>query len=499
MTPDCTDSPPDRSARLRRHAKVLLPALVALLAPGLTYCGQFQPAEVKNVIVMVADGSGANTIAATGMYAGRLGQEVFDRPEWTRSWASTYPLRLGSTPRSENLETQQDEEAVYDPARYWDTTPVTTEKFGMRDFFRAYRWHKDNAPDSANSFTAVMTGTKTYDGAVNVDGNGKKLSTFAEHMAAAGKSVGVVTTVAISDATPAVGGGAHNVSRANRPAIAREMFGAGILSVVMGAGNPEYDNDGKRRPAPDYEWISQEDWRQLNEGTHPGKFALIQTKEEFEALAGSASPPAKLAGIARAHDATQSDRAGARPATEEPYSVPRREDVPSLSAMVKGALNILDANAKGMFLVIEGGAVDRAMHGNNIGRMIEEKIEFDEAVAAVASYLDANTSGNNWTNTLVIVTADHDHLLLGPNSDTIPFQDLKDNGVKKVPGHRWHSAVSHSNLLVPVYARGPRADMLASCARKEDAYTDAQGRNFGRGRYIDQTQIFAILDRGACQ
>jgi alkaline phosphatase len=265
----------------------------------------------------------------------------------------------------------------------------------------------------------------------------------------------------------------------------------------MGTGNPDYDDDGKLRTTPDYGWIGEEDWKQIKEGTHPGRFTFIQTKQSFETLATIASPPARLVGIAQSFNATQSDRSGAKPATEEPYSVPRRADVPSLSTMLKGALNVLDGNPNGMFLMIEGGAIDRTMHATNIGRMIEERIEFNEAVAAVSAYLDANTAGNNWTNTLVIVTADHDHLLLGPDSDTVPFQDLVDKGVKKVPGYHWQSE-GHSNMLVPLFARGPRANMFVSCATQRDSYTDAKGRTFGRGLYIDQTQIFAILDTGRC-
>jgi len=96
-------------------------------------------------------------------------------------------------------------------------------------------------------------------------------------MAAQGKAVGVVTTVAISDATPAVGGGAHNVSRDNRPAIANEMLNAGTLSVIMGSGNPDYDDDGKPRAMPNYGWIGEQDWQQLKTGAHPSKFALIES------------------------------------------------------------------------------------------------------------------------------------------------------------------------------------------------------------------------------
>jgi alkaline phosphatase len=488
------------SKRLRKSLPRWVWALLGLpvlALAGFIFAGQTKVTPVKNVILMIADGSGANTLAAAGMYTGKLGKQTFDGDAWTKSWASTYPLRSDGAPRSEAIEKQQDPDAIYEPSRYWDTTPVTTTKFNFVDHFRAYRWHKDNAPDSANSLTAVVTGQKTYDGAINVDGNGKKLSTLAEHEAAAGKSVGVVTTVAISDATPAVAGGAHNVARDNHSQIANEMLNAGILSVIMGTGNPDYDDNGKLRTTPDYGWIGEDDWRKIKEGTLPGKFAFIQTKQSFETLATIASPPAKLIGIAQSFNATQSDRAGAKPAEEEPYSVPRRDDVPSLTTMVKGALHVLDGNPNGMFLMIEGGAIDRAMHAVNMGRMIEERIEFDEAVAAVSAYLDANTAGNNWTNTLVIVTADHDHLLLGPDSDTVPFQDLVDKGVKNVPGYRWQSE-GHSNMLVPLFARGPRADMFASCASRQDSYTDAKGRKFGRGPYIDQTQMFAIMDKDRC-
>jgi alkaline phosphatase len=483
-----------------RKAAWKWPLALGLPALGIGVFSLFTQASApppKNVILMIADGSGANSIAATGMYTGKLGKQIFDGTAWTKSWVSTYPLRASDTPKPAPLDKQQDPDAVYDSRRAWDTTPVATTKEGFPDHFRAYRWHKDNAPDSANSLTAVVTGKKTYDGAINVDGNGNQLPTLAEHAAAAGKSVGAVTTVEISDATPAVGGGAHNISRANRPAIANEMLGAGTLSVIMGAGNPDYDNDGGLRAQPNYQWIGADDWAELKAGNHPGKYTLIQTKQAFEALATAASTPAKLVGIVRSFNSTEFDRAGAKPATEEPYSVPRRTDVPTLSTMVQGALNILDNNPRGMFVLIEGGATDRAMHANNIGRMIEERIEFDDAVAAVSAYLDANIAGNNWSNTLVIVTADHDHLLMGPESDTVPFQDLTDKGIKHVPGYRWQYN-QHSNQLVPLFARGPKATMFAACATRRDAYTDVQGRKFGRGPYIDQTQIFAILDKNRC-
>jgi alkaline phosphatase len=137
------------------------------------------------------------------------------------------------------------------------------------------------------------------------------------------------------------------------------------------------------------------------------------------------------------------------------------------------------------------------MHANNIGRTIEEKMEFDEAVEAVSTYLDANTAGNNWSNTLVIVTGDHDHLLLGPESDMIPYQPLVDRGAGHVPGHKWQHT-GHSNQLVPLYARGPGANTVLACANQRDAFNDRSGRTFGRGAYLDQTEVFAVISGRRC-
>ena len=490
----------DRSSCTTGHGRVLM--IVCFATAIASMAAAVQAAEpvtrAKNIILMISDGTGANTIAATGMYTGKLGKQIYDGPSWTKSFVSTYPLRTAETPITGPAGLAQDPDAVYDPAKNYDTARVETTTGRNPDRFAGYRWTKRTAPDSANTIVAAVTGRKTYNNAVNVDGNGRNMTTFAELAQRAGKSVGVVTTVQFADATPSVSGGAHNVSRDNRTEVAAEMLNAGVLSVIMGTGNPDYDNDGARRTMPNYSWIAASEWSALKAGTHRGGFKLIQDAADFSTLTTAATTPAKVVGIARSFDGTQAYRAGAMPASETPFSVPRRTDVPSLKTMALGALNVLDADTDGLFLMIEGGGVDRAMHANNMGRVIEERMEFDEAVEAVSAYLDANTAGNNWSNTLVIVTGDHDHLLLGPDSDTVPYQDLTDRGAGQVPGYKWQHT-GHSNQLVPLYARGLGANLFLTCANQRDAFTDGNGRTFGRGAYLDQTEIFAVMTaNGRC-
>ena len=91
----------------------------------------------------------------------------------------------------------------------------------------------------------MATGVKIYDGVLNIATDGTtQLKTITEIANDTNKSSGVVTTVEWSHATPA-GMYAHNSSRNNVCSIAKEMVSStSPLSVIMGAGNPGYDDNG---------------------------------------------------------------------------------------------------------------------------------------------------------------------------------------------------------------------------------------------------------------
>src|SRR5215207_6515364 len=57
--------------------------------------------------------------------------------------------------------------------------------------------------DSAAAATAIATGVKTHNGSVSIDPKGRERTTILELAKASGRSVGLVSTCQITDATPA--------------------------------------------------------------------------------------------------------------------------------------------------------------------------------------------------------------------------------------------------------------------------------------------------------
>ena len=435
----------------------------------------------KNVILMIADGSGFNSWNATSMYQGKWdaakgrSTQIYDSPGWVKYACSTFPLNTSKLPTNRG---EQDPKLVYNPSTAWDRQ-------------KAYEWLKATNTDSAAAATALSTGHKTYNHAINwSDRNEPIRPTIAEAAKRAGKSAGVITTVEWSHATPAGLSNAHVVERDSYAEIAKQMLEGGVMDVIMGAGNPDFDNNGRpMKGQKEYKYVGGADcWhaieaaRAKTDGTYQG-FRPVSTKAEFEALL-SGPTPAKVLGTAQVATTLQQARAGTgidNPAQD----TPRNADVPELATMARAAINVLAKNPKGFFLMIEGGAVDWANHKNHAGRMIQEQADFVKAVEAVAEWVEANSS---WKDTLLILTADHETgLIWGPRSDTEPFDPLVDNGSGKLPGLKYN-AKSHSNSLVPVFARGAGSELLAGVVVGKDPV---------RGAYVDNTGLAQVMLRAA--
>ncbi|MDN3563568.1 alkaline phosphatase [Paeniroseomonas aquatica] len=459
---------------------------------------------IKNVILMIADGAGANTLEATRLYlqglpagderGGSAGSLVVDGPGFTNAMQSVYPLDTRTTPGSD----EQNPDVVYDPTQNYDATPVAgINAAGYLRAFAGYDWNRATYPDSGNTASAISDGQKTYNNAINVDGSGDAQFSTAELAHSLGKATGVVSTVQVSDATPAAGGGAHNVARSNAQDIAAEMFGAGILDVIAGTGNPDFNDDGQARATPNYQWIGPNVWNALKDGSYTssdgGSWNLLQDRADIIAAGTGAPTDERLAILVEAFTGSNFYRAGGSPPgeTEIPFSVPRLDSSPTLTELSAAALNRLNADEDGLYVSIEGGAVDRAMHANNFGRMIEEYVDFNDAVKFVVDWVNSEESRATFADTLLIVTADHDHLLFGPDGATIPYQPvLPDQDGDGVPEYAWFSN-NHSNQLVPLYTAGANAGDTLVLSDQVDVVRNEQGQAIGgSGRtYTDEAEL----------
>ena len=437
-------------------------------------------AEIKNVILMIADGSGFNSWNAASMYQGRWdaakkkSKQVYDGPGWVAYGCCTYPLNMSSVPTKTGV---QDPAMIYDPTLAWDRR-------------QGYEWLKAHYTDSAAAATALSTGYKTSNHSINWSDEDQPLGpTMCEAAKAKGKCVGVITTVPWSHATPAGFSNAHSRYRDAYGDIARQMLEGGVMDVIMGAGNPDFDNNGRPRVAKKdekaYKYVNgAQTWKAIEEargrpgGTYQG-FRPVSTKAEFEALVSGPTPP-KVLGTAQVGETLQQSR-DVKDASDPAKDTPLNKTSPDLATMSRAAMNVLDNNHKGFFLMIEGGAVDWANHRNQAGRMIQEQIDFVRAVEAVEQWVNAH---GNWQETLVILTADHETgLIWGPDSDAKPFDPIVDHGAGQMPGLKYHTH-GHSNSLVPLYARGAGSEHLAEMV---------VGRDPVREPYVDNIRVAKVM------
>jgi alkaline phosphatase len=453
----------------KRVSSIIICSLIFALVTGLAVipAADAKASAPKNIIVMISDGMGFNHTLSTSYY-------VYGRPNGQVYARFPFKMAVSTYAAADQAFAPDEDDCVdwgYDPYVYWSNFAYANLCY----------------TDSASAATAIATGVKTYNAALGVDLDQQPVKNVVEAAEEKGKSTGVVTSVPISHATPA-GFVAHNISRNDYVGLALEMIYVSAVDVIMGAGHPFYSDHGVLQKTPiNFRYVGgQKTWDALFDGTAgndadgDGTFdawTLIQNRAEFQSLA-SGPTPKRVIGVAQVYSTLQQGRAG--DAFADPFIVPFNPNVPTLVEMTQAALNILDDDPDGFLLMIEGGAVDWAAHSNQSGRMIEEQIDFDAAVEAVISWVNANS---NWGETLLIITADHETgYLVGPGSDPT-WTPIINNGAGRLPGMEWHS-LNHTNSLVPFFANGDDARWFNKLAVNVDPV---------RGKYIDNTDIANVI------
>lgn len=257
---------------------------------------------------------------------------------------------------SDNPATPQIEQTVFDRLLVGRTTTYPAPVSGY-------------ITDSAAAATALATGHKTYNGAIGVDANKKPVQSVLEYAKSIGKSTGLVVTSQINHATPA-SYASHVESRKMYNEIADQYFdrrinGKFIVDVMLGGGWHYFIRANrdltKEFSSANYQYI--DNYHQLSQINNDRVLGLFADK-----------------GLPWALDDKQPQR---------------------LKIMTMAAIDRLDNNDQGFFLLIEASQIDWAGHSNDIAAAMAEMADLSSTVTWLESYVAQHP------NTLVVMTADH--------------------------------------------------------------------------------------------
>ncbi|MFG0334123.1 MAG: alkaline phosphatase [Maioricimonas sp. JB049] len=290
-------------------------------------------------------------------------------------------------------------------------------------------------PDSAATATAICSGVKTYNGSINVGPTGERVSTVAHEVQQDGWLVGAVSSVPISHATPA-STYAHNVHRNDYNDITRDLLGLPSVShpdpalpgldLLIGTGygtTRENDRGQGENYIPGNRYLADEDLEAIdvaNGGKYrtvlpaPGADGGTALREAARTAAENGERLFGFFGIGRyAHLPFQTANGDYQPAPgrrgqAETYSAEELLQNPTLAEMTTAALEYLGAHDKPFWLLVEAGDVDWANHDNNLDTSIGAVRSGDDAVKAITDWVEENS---DWSESLLIVTADHGHYL----------------------------------------------------------------------------------------
>ncbi len=288
-------------------------------------------------------------------------------------------------------------------------------RFPITGFSRTYSLNKYRTDSSAGG-TALTTGHKVENYHVNWGPDSTRYQTIFDDAVAAGKSTGFVVVSDAMDATPASTYG-HVPYRKMYDTLTVQLAQC-QHSVMVGGGYkyflPENRKDGQ---AP------------LDTLAARG-YTVTRSLDSLLAFTGD-----RLVGLLYDGD---------------PLTEPERGDV--LRPASLKAIEMLNRNAKGFTMMIEGSQIDWACHNNDSAYMMAELADFELMLHAVLDWAEQDGQ------TLVVVTADHE-----TGGLTLPDGDIE-QGVN-VPRYHWGS---HTGCMVPVFAYGPGAERFSGIQQNTD-------------------------------
>jgi len=304
-------------------------------------------------------------------------------------------------------------------AGHWAALRMVVERPAVEDFAATglvdTRGADHVLTGSAASATAFAIGKRTYFGAQGVGPDSLPSPSVLEVAEDRGMSTGMISTTAISDATPAAF--ASHTTRRTALGAGRQFAASGV-DVIMGGGRELFTMVARDQEPPIIESLRN---------TH----TYVTSERELDAL-----------------DLATTDRVLGLFAEGDMDLAPERS--PPLDRMVEIALEILGRNPAGFFLLVENEESDTQAHHNEPFDVIAREMQaLDDAIRVAVAYQHRHPE------TLIVVTGDHETggLSVIEDSTGAPMTVYNTTG--------------HTAELIPIFANGPGAKAFGGMLANE--------------------------------
>lgn len=234
--------------------------------------------------------------------------------------------------------------------------------------------------DSSAAGTCLATGTKTNNGTLGLSPAKDTLRSVAEILQQQGYGIGIMTTVAIDHATPAAF--YAKVPDRNMYYEIGTQLAYTDFDFFGGAGFHKPVNKHNKKTPNLYDLCEEQGY------TFAHGYADAQTKMN--------APKLILTQTTDGIDRTK--QAGSLP-----YAIDRQEDALTLRQIVSTAIPYLSQRHDRFFMMVEGGMIDYACHGQDGATAIGETLDMDAALEEAYNFYLAHPD-----ETLIVVTADHE-------------------------------------------------------------------------------------------
>lgn len=262
---------------------------------------------------------------------------------------------------------------LYNARVLGNSTPLLSTTFPVASMATTHSASSD-VTDSAAAGTALSTGHKTVNGMLGVTPDSVAVTSVAKKLFDAGYGVGIVTSVAIDDATPGAFY-AHVPSRSQYYDIGRQLAECGYQFAAGASLRGAFDKQGNPTDLMKY-------FEEANVSVSYGLDSIDTTAQRLLVL----SP---------FHKEKQN---------EIGFTIDSIAGALTLPALTRAGLDQLKRTSPDrFFMMVEGGNIDHAGHGNDGGTILREVINFNQALQEAYDFYLAHPD-----ETLIVVTADHE-------------------------------------------------------------------------------------------